>query len=170
MLTLGCLVAGCKEQVANTDEDVAIALFNAHASTHTGDTDCNQGSSVKKIVELARPKITQGMSLDSWSSFQVLWKLYKDSADLSEAECGPQLVHCCNEDLVMQLLCMDPNVVDKPETEQLDSIRKLAVIPYDRGVRRSKMLFEKDQIRQCRQNAAESAARRPPKVPKCQSA
>ena len=69
MLTLGCLVAGCKEQVADTDEDVAIALLNAHASTHTCSTDCNQGSSVSKIVELSRPKITQGMSLDSWRSF-----------------------------------------------------------------------------------------------------
>ena len=82
MLTLGCLVAGCKEQVANTVKDVAIALFNGHASTHTGDTNCNQGSSRNKIVIWSRPKITQGMSANSWRSLQVLWSLYKMYTDV----------------------------------------------------------------------------------------
>ena len=130
----------------NTDEDVAIALFNAHTSTHTADTGHNQGSGTNKNKKLARPRITQGMSMESWRSYQVLWKLYKEVADLSEAECGPQLIHCCNEELIVQLLRADPNIVAKPEIEQLDSIRKLAVIPYAMGVRRSKMLSRSQKV------------------------
>ena len=38
MLTLDCLVADCKEQVVDIDVDIAVALLNAHISTHTADT------------------------------------------------------------------------------------------------------------------------------------
>jgi len=94
MLILGCRIVGCKEQVANTGEDVAIAPVNAHTSTHTGNTDCNQDSSVNKIVELANLKITQGLSLNSWNPVQVLWRLHQTGADLSEAK----LMHYCSEE------------------------------------------------------------------------
>ena len=72
--------------------------------------------------------------------FGVLWNLYKKGAGLSEAECGLQLIYCCDEELMKQLLCADPNIVTKPENEQMESIRKLAVVPVAMGVRRSEML------------------------------
>ncbi len=75
MLTLDCLVAGCKEQVANTDEDIVVALFNAHVSTHTAGTGRYRGSDSSKSEELVRPEITQEMSMESWRSVQVLRKL-----------------------------------------------------------------------------------------------
>ena len=65
MLTLDCLVAGCKKQVLNTDEDVAVALFNAHIRTHTAAAGRDQGSDRNKSEKLPRLKITQGMSVDS---------------------------------------------------------------------------------------------------------
>ena len=146
MLTLVCLFVGCKEQVRDTDEEVAVALLKGHISTHTADTGRNKGSDVKQIEKLARPKVTQGMSMESWRSFQVLWRLYKNGADLSEAECGPQLIHCCNEEIMVQLISGDPTVVAKPEIEQLESIRKLVVVPEARGVRRSKMLGTPQEV------------------------
>ena len=39
-----------------------------------------------------------------------------------------------------QLLQADPNIVAKPENEQMESIRKLAVVLVTMGVRRSEML------------------------------
>ena len=80
------------------------------------------------------------MLVESWNSFQALWKLYKKGAGLSEAEYGLQLIYCCNEELMEQILRADPNIVAKPEAEQLESIRKLAVVPVAMGVRRSEML------------------------------
>ena len=121
MPTLECPFAECEEQVVNTDKDVAIALFNAHISTHTANTGRTQGNGPSKSEKLSRPKITQGMLVESWNSFQVLWKLYKKGAGLSEAECGLQLIYCCDEELMVQLLRADPNIVAKPETEQLET-------------------------------------------------
>ena len=64
MVALDCLVAGCKERVANADEDIAVALFNAHISTHTADTGHNQGSDLSKNEEWVRPKTTQEKLMD----------------------------------------------------------------------------------------------------------
>ena len=76
MLTLGCLVMGCEEQMVSKDKDVVIAMFNAHTSTHTADAGRNQDSDMINSEKVARPNVTKGMLMDSWSSFQVLWKLY----------------------------------------------------------------------------------------------
>ena len=80
------------------------------------------------------------MLVESWNSFQVLWKLYKKGAGLSEAERGLQLIYCCDEELLEQLLRADPDIAAKPEADQLESIRKLAVVPVAMGVRRAEML------------------------------
>ena len=76
------------EQVVNADKDVAIALFNAHVSTHTVNAGQNQGIGPGKSKKLTRLKITQGILVESWNLFGVLWNLYKKGAGLSEAECG----------------------------------------------------------------------------------
>ena len=128
------------KQVVHTDEDVAIALFNAHIRSHTADAGRNNGSDREKRKKLTELKITQGMSMDSWNSFQVLWKLYKDDADLSEADRSLQLIYCCSEELKRQLFRADPKITAKPEIKQLKSIRKLAVVPDAMGVRHYKML------------------------------
>ena len=97
MSSLQCPFTGCEKQVANTDKEMADALFNAHLATHTVDTSRNQGSGPDKSEKLTRPKITQGMLVESWNSFQAMWKLYKTGRGLSEAECGLQLIYCCDE-------------------------------------------------------------------------
>ena len=61
MTTLGCPFTGCEDQVINADKDVAIALFNAHVSTHTVNAGQNQGSHLSKSKKLTRLKIIQGM-------------------------------------------------------------------------------------------------------------
>ena len=47
---------------------------------------------------------------------------------------------------MVQLISGDPTVVAKPEIEQLESIRKLVVVPEARGVRRSKMLGTPQEV------------------------
>ena len=110
-LSLDCLVAGCKEQVADTDMDIAVTLFNAHTSSYTSDTSRHQGGDSGRSVKWVRPRITQGTSMDSWQSFQVLWSLYKSCTDVSEAERNLQLLQCCNKELLIQILQADPKIV-----------------------------------------------------------
>ena len=124
MLTLDCLVAGCKERVANADEDIAVALFNAHISTHTADTGHNRGSGLSKNEEGIIPKITQEKLLDPWNPFQVLRNRYKTDTELAETEGGLQATTCCDEVIGTQLRHADPNATAKPETERLKSIRQ----------------------------------------------
>ena len=140
MPSLQCPLTNCDEQVENADRELADALLNAHIATHTMDTRRSQGSGPDKSEKLTRPKITQGILMESWNSFLARWKLYKTGTGLSEAECGLQLIYCCDEDLLKQTLRADPNLVTKPEAEQLEAIRKLAVIPIAMGMRRSETL------------------------------
>ena len=140
MTTLNCPCPDCGEAVTNADKDVAIALFNAHVSTHTVNTGRIHSNSSSKSEKLSRPKVTQGMLEEAWNSFTVLWNLYKNGAGLSQAELGLQLIYCCDEDLMEQLLRADPSIVSKSEKEQMESIRSLAVVPVAMGVRRSEML------------------------------
>ena len=123
--------ADCAVQVRRADKDVAIALYNAHISTHTTNTGRNKPS---KGESISRPKITQGMLTESWNTFTVLWKLYKTGTGMSEAERSLQLIYCCDGELLEQLLRADPEIMAKPEVIQLDSIKKLAVVPVAMGV------------------------------------
>ena len=147
-LTLNCLVARCKEQIVHTDEDIAIALFNAHINTHTVGASRNVGSDCKKRKKLTELKINKGMSMDSWKSFQVLWRLYRHDADLSKADCSLQLMYCCSEEVRGQLFRVDPTITARPEIEQLKSIRKLAVTKSAGEVRCSKMLNMSQRMRE----------------------
>ena len=101
----------------DNDKVVAIALLKGHRLTHTV-TDSS--------ATVARPRITQGMSVKSWRSFLVMWRLYKTDTDVSEAECGLQLIQCCEEKLRAQLFRADSGIFSKSEIEQLETIRKLA--------------------------------------------
>ena len=91
-------------------------------------------------------KINKGTSMDSWKSFQGLWRLYREDADLSEAECGRQLMYRCNEQIRVQLLQIDPNILTKPETEHLKSITMIAVVSDTMGAKRSEMLNTSQEV------------------------
>ena len=93
MTTLDCPFPNCTEVVTNAKENVAIALFNAHVSTHTVNTGQIHGNGSSKSEKLSRPKVTQGMLEEAWNSFKVLWNLYKSGAGLSQAELGLQLIY-----------------------------------------------------------------------------
>ena len=83
----------------HTDQDVAIALFNAHTSTHTADAGRDQGNGVVKSVKMTGPQNSQGGSRNSGKSPQALWRLRRDVADLSEAESGLWKLHKNRTDL-----------------------------------------------------------------------
>ncbi len=140
MVTLRCPVANCGRQVVNRDMDLLVATYRAHISTHTADTNQDRSNGPSKGEKISRPRITRGMSVEAWNSFQVRWGLYKTGTRLSESEYSLQLLYCCDKELLEQLLQADPGIADKPEVDQLESIRKLAVVPVALGVRRAGLL------------------------------
>ena len=142
MVKLECPFPSCSESVDNSDKEIAIALFNAHVGTHTvASRSTAAGSNVSSRSEkLPRPKLAQGMLEESWNSFLVLWSLYKTGAGLSASDCSLQLIYCCDQELTEQVIRADPEIMNKSENEQLEAIRRLAVVPVAMGVRRSELL------------------------------
>lgn len=138
MPVLECPYAGCEAVTNNDDKEIAIALFNAHVGTHTAVRQLEQKSS--KSEKIARPKISQGMLEEGWNSFLVQWRIYKATAGLSAGESKLQMIYCCDQDLIENVLRSDPDIVDKEELDQLSSIRKLCVVSVAMGVRRSELL------------------------------
>ena len=124
----------------SNNEIVAVALLKGHRMTHTVRTGRDQGSGTDSSVTMTRPRITQGMSMDSWKSFQVMWRLFKTDTDVSKAECGLLLIQCCGENLLGQLFRADFRIFTKPEIEQLSAIRKLAVVPAAMGTGHSETI------------------------------
>ena len=57
-LHLDCGIPGCKEQVVNTNREVALALFDAHMLTHMVSTKYVHCSRVAKSTVMSKPKIT----------------------------------------------------------------------------------------------------------------
>ena len=95
MPTLKCPFDGCSSTTVNDSEALAIAIFNAHVSTHTAVASNNvQRSGGSKSEKIVRPKVTQGMLEEAWNSFLIQWKIYKSSAVLSVAESKLQLMPC----------------------------------------------------------------------------
>ena len=141
MPRLQCPFNGCNHATENDSENLAIALFNAHVSTHTV-TNANNVQRVgsSKSEKIVRPRLSQGMPEEGWNSFIVQWKIYKSSAALNDDESKLQLIYCCEQDLLEHVLRSDPDITGKAEPDQLATIRKLCVIPVAMGVRRSDVL------------------------------
>ena len=151
VVKLKCPFPSCEEEVSQEDKDIAIALFNAHVTTHTAENRPQRSNGSSKSEKLTRPKLSHGMLEESWNSFKVLWQMYKTGAGLSESECSLQLIYCCDEELMEQVLRANPLIVSKPENDQLEEIRKLAVVPVAMGVRRSELLnMSQDDSEPCR--------------------
>ena len=141
MPTLRCPFPTCSSSTVDESEALAIALFNAHVSTHTMSANHNsQRSGGNKSEKIVRPKVTQGMLEEAWNSFLIQWKIYKFSAVLTEADSKLQLIYCCEQDLLEHVLRSDPEITSKDEKDQLESIRKMSVVPVAMGVRRSEVL------------------------------
>ena len=141
MHILQCPFNGCSSTTENESEAMAIALFNAHVSTHTAATpQPSQRTGASKSEKIIRPKVSQGMLEESWNSFLIQWRIYKLSAVLTDEESKLQLIYCCDQDLLEHILRSDPDITSKNEADQLKSIRKLCVVPVAMGVRRSEVL------------------------------
>ena len=126
--------------MSREDKEIVIALFNAHISTHTSESRPLRSTGSSKSEKLTRPKINHGMLEESWNSFKVLWQMYKTGAGFSESECSLQLIYCCEEELMEQVLRTSPLIMSTSENEQLEEITKLAVVPVAIGVSISEML------------------------------
>ena len=69
---LPCPFNWCRHATEDASENMAIALFNVHVSTHTVSTAHNvQRVGSSKSEKITRPRLSQGMPEEGWNSFIV---------------------------------------------------------------------------------------------------
>ena len=148
-----CPFPGCEIITENADKDLAIAIFNAHVGTHT--VAARVPNQASKSEKLQRPRISQGMLEEGWNSFKIQWEIYKEGTKLQADEVSRQLIHCCEQDVMEQVLRTDAGIAKKTEEVILKEIKKLAVVPVAMGVRRADLLgMKQDKGEQVRSYAS----------------
>ena len=108
--------------MVRTDKEMAVALLSAYTATHTLDTSRKQGSGLIKSEKVTRPKITQSMRVEAWSSSQITWKPYKTSTGIPKEEGSLQLLACGDADPREQPSRTDPISALQPEARQEEPI------------------------------------------------
>ena len=125
---LECPVPSCGWKSQSLPVTLADALNTAlslHARTeHPAPSQQNHGPSLK----LKPPSISANSSPDQWSSFKKQWNMYKTGMSIQTAMCTTALFHCCDEDLMSDLMRdLQADVASMSETNLLAAIKRLAV-------------------------------------------
>ena len=144
-INLKCPVPGCTYETGSSSEMVAVALLNAHTTTHSAATPTTQAP------KLNRPHVDIGITAEDWKLFESRWKLYVKSAGITHDK-STQLFQCASEQLGDAVLRIDSDVSDKTEKELLDTMKSLAVIPVATIVVRAELFA----LRQNREEAFRS--------------
>lgn len=130
---LTCPVNGCGWKSDKLPIEFASALANqqqlhdrtAHPTQAAPQAPASNTSHALKINP---PSISAGSSPDQWSSFKKMWAIYKVGAAVPTVMISTALFHCCDEDLMNDLMRdLQTDVTTMDETDLLAAIKRLAV-------------------------------------------
>ena len=138
--SLECPMPECTYITGDKTEAVAVALLNAHMYLHKQSTVKRGGSTLKP------PSIEEGATMEVWNNFERKWKMYKEGERITGSDVSYHLFHCAESALGDALLKSDPDISSKGETEILEQMKNLAVIPVATGIVRAELL-EMKQLR-----------------------
>ena len=144
MVVIRCTQGGCSWESADRTEAfapvLAAELSNHTAVSHNSSNDQQNSGSSKKIPSIERPKIANGSTEETWSVFLKKWQLFKSGTKIAASELNNHLFQCCEDSLGDDLLRGVTNITNVTEEELLSAIKKLAVQPVARGVRRTELI------------------------------
>ena len=112
---MDCAFMSCGAQVAHDNEDICIALYNAHIATLMA-----IGGAALRSRELMvmRPKIKAGISLINWEVFKLTFNSFKATTDVQPNKIVHQLLSCLDRDL-LKLLYWENNKPERLTEENL---------------------------------------------------
>ena len=123
----------CDYKTADVDITGAVALLVIHGTVHPqaqaqAPAAAPTSPQIPKI-KVDSPKIATGTSAEDWESFKRLWKLYKSSQGIQDAQRSTYLMYCCEMDLQTDILKTFPNtdISAVSEKDLLEAIENLAV-------------------------------------------
>ena len=131
-----CPYPQCTFKTEDVTDALAAEILAIHRVTHTAPATSRKGPKVDP------PKVSTGISEEVWNVFSTRWSMFKRGTTMTPAETVQQLFQCCSDELGDAILRGHPSTVAETGTEQalLDVIKKLAVIPVARVVRRMDLL------------------------------
>ena len=146
MVVISCSKPGCDWKTEDRDEALA-AVLAAELSNHTAvshtpaaPSEGTSDTTVKKSPAIDRPKISVGGTEETWSIFLKKWDLFKSGSKIPAAQLNNHLFQCCVDSLGDDLLKGTTDILAESEDTLLAAIKKLAVQPVARGVRRTELM------------------------------
>ena len=143
MPVIPCSYEGCDYQTEDVDGAALALLLEIHKLSHANATPAPPAAAREtrqRPPKIALPKISEGSSEETWNSWHTRWGMFKRGTVLSEDEKVQQLFQCCDESLGDAILRGHPDAVTGDEDSLLAVIKKLAVTPVPRVVRRNDVL------------------------------
>ena len=145
MVTLQCSKEGCgwktPERNASLAAVLAAELSNHTAVAHAGPSVHSDNENLsKKCPAIERPKISAGGTEESWSVFLKKWDLFKSGSKIQPSQLNNHLFQCCDSSLGDDLLRGTSDIMKETEAALLAGIKRLAVQPVARGVRRTELM------------------------------
>ena len=141
---LKCQFTGCNFSATNDDKDLMLAIFGSHQKNHElngkSASGASQRNEVSRVQRSERPKIQSGGSEESWNTFVTRWKNYKKTCGIHETLVTGELFECCTTELGDDIIRENRQLLDGSEKDLLAAIKRLAIIPVAKTVRRSDVL------------------------------
>ena len=132
----------CEYETADdSSEAIAIALLNAHATSHLPNN--NTAPVVHATVRGAkheRPKIDVGVSLEEWNVFTRRLDAFVTGSGLDPANYCAQLFQCAGQELGDAMLKMDSTIGSSATNTLPATMKCLAVIAVAPGILRSELM------------------------------
>ena len=108
---IACSVEDCQHVTPEGDIAAMTNLLIIHARL-AHDVNMNLGNNNAgnpKAPPMTRPKIECEISEENWKVFTAKWDMFKNGANLTDRQIGPQLFDCCEESLKSMILKQNAN-------------------------------------------------------------
>ena len=143
-----CPYPNCTYQTADVADVLAAEFFAVHKLTHAAPTAPAPVAQVRrKAPQMDRPKISFGSSEEVWNAFSTRWVMFKRGAEeMTPDDKVQQLFLCCSDELGDTIIKGYPDATTGTEQNLLDVMKRLAVVPVARVVRRMEVLSLKQDL------------------------
>ena len=133
MVKLSCPIPGCVWESNDFPPEFAV-VANTTLETHIryvhpqNEPQPVAPNPPKPVLKLKPLHISAGSTPDQWSAFKRQWSMYKTGMCIPTAVHATALFHCCDDDLMTDLMRdIQGDMAAMPESDLLAAIKRLAV-------------------------------------------
>ena len=92
-----CPVPGCEYETEESTKAFAVALLNAHTTTHAGGIMAQNQTPSAKVEKLKRPTVSADATSEDWEYFLTRWGEYRKETRLTGEDVVTQLLEYCDQ-------------------------------------------------------------------------